>query len=499
MEPEYKFAFPYFDPPNSLRQRIKNTLRYGLPALLLLCFVLLFSNCENAEAEHSPDAYIGGEIVNPTLGYLVLKHNGHLIDTIRLNDKNRFSYKINNAKEGLYLLHHKPEVQNIYLKPGDSLLLRANTLAFDESLHFSGKGSKRNNFMAEMFLEDEGNSQLLLSFHEYTPAAFLQKADSIKQNRIAQLEAASKKSNFSPEFVDLAQDVINYENNDLKERYTYLVTKYYKEYSRQFPVDFHNYRENIDFNSEALQCSPGYKRLLENYFINQSLAWCATSELDVSDCYSLTNVENIKARLRKIGELVTLPTLKEHLLEKVAVRGIVTASSREDIIDILQELKAQEMDEEDLEEMRQLGTIQLAYLPGTSLLNVPFLNMAGEIIRLEDILEKPTVLFLWSVYDDQHQEEHRLVKEYRKKYPELNFIGINLDLAEEPAWRVAVRQNNYDVSSEYQLATTRIKKEFFTYFLDKILLLNASGEVEVGDIYLTSPELETRLLEFLNQ
>ncbi len=376
-----------------MRQRSLNIPRYALPALLLLCLNFLFSGCATSGDELPTYAYLGGEIINPTTDHLIIKHHGKIVDTLALDERNRFSYKILNAEKGLYLLEHKPETQNIYISPGDSLLIRVNTLAFDESLHFSGRGNERNNFMSEMFLQDENNSQLLLSFHEYTPTVFLQKADSIKQQRLDHLQRVSKKRKLSEDFSKLATDVITYENNDLKERYSYLVNKYYRQYSKQFPEDFHNYRKEIDFNSVALQCSPAYKRLLENYFINESLSWCAGSGLDQADCYSLSNVENVKARLRKAGELVTLPTLRENVLEKIAVRGIVTSKSREDIVSILSELKTQNLSPEDLEEMEQLGTVQLAYLPGTSLNNVPLLNMAGELVKMEEILKKPTVIF----------------------------------------------------------------------------------------------------------
>lgn len=470
-----------------------------MSALLLLCLQLLAISCGNSGLELKDYAYLGGEIVNPTTDHVVIKRNGKLVDTINLDKNNRFSYKIDKAEKGLYIIQHKPEVQNIYISPGDSLLLRVNTLAFDESLHFSGRGNERNNFMSEMFLQDENNSQLLLSFHRYTPDVFLKKADSIKQERMANLERASQKKKFSPEFHELARDIIFYENSDLKERYTYLVNKYYKEYSRLFPANFHDYRNQIDFNFIALQCSPGYKRLLENYLINHSLAWCSTSQLDQADCYSLTNVENVKARLRKAGELVTEPTIREFLLEKIAVRGIVMAKSRKDIIAILQELKAQNLSEGKLEEMRQLGSIQLAYLPGTSLSGISLVNMAGELKTMEEIVERPTVIFLWSVYNEGHQEEHELINQYRKKYPEVDFIGVNLDLSEEPAWRVAVRQHRYNPATEYQLSTSRVKKEFLSYFLDKMLFLNSSGEVVFGDIYIKSPEFENRIVEVLSQ
>ncbi len=476
-----------------------NITPHALPALLLLCLHFLITGCGSADEDTVSHAYLGGEILNPTNDHIVVKHNGMVLDTIFLDAQNRFSYKIENVQKGLYLIQHTPETQNIYLSPGDSLLLRANTVAFDESLHFSGTGDDHNNFLAEMFLQDEGNAQLLLSFHEYAPGIFLHKADSIKSLRLDALGKTSKKRKFSEDFVCLAESIIEYENNDLKERYSYLVNKYYKEYSRQFPEGYYEYRSNADFNSEKMQCSPGYKRFIENYLINYSLSWCANSGLDEADCYDLNNVNNVTSRLRKAGELIQVPNLRRTILEKIAVRGIVMAKSREDIITILEELKAQDIPTEDLDKMRQLGTIQLAYLPGTSLANVSLLNMEGKLVKIGDVVEKPTAIFLWSVFDEGHVEEHELIRQFRKKYPEVDFIGINLDMGEEPAWRVAVRQNSYDSGSEYQLGATRIKEDYFRYFLDKILLINPSAEVVVGDSYLTSPEFESHILEFLNQ
>lgn len=486
-----------FGPPTPLN-RTGSYKPFRAPSALLLLLLVILVSCGSSLDDTPSHAYIGGEILNPTTDHVVIKRRGRILDTVDLNEKNRFSYKINNAEQGLYLVLHKPEIQNIYISPGDSLLLRANTLAFDESLHFSGKGRSRNNFMADMFLLDEANSQLLLKFQKYNPGVFSRKADSIKQERLNHLRRATEKNNFSPEFVSLAEDVIKYESNDLKERYTYLVSKYFKEFGKQYPENFHDYRNEVDFNSEQLQCSPGYKRFLENYLINYSLAWCAGSGLDSQDCSSLTNVENVKARLRKAGELVKLPTLRQDLLKKIAVRGIVTAKSRENIISILRELQNQELPEKDFDEMRQLGSIQLAYLPGTSLTDVRLLDMEGQFVKMDSVLQKPTVVFLWSIYQKGHVEEHRLIDKYRKKYPEVDFVGVNLDIAEEPAWRVAVRNYNYNPRYEYQLAPNSINKQFFNYYLDKMLFLDPTGRVVNGDTYLSSPLFESRILEFLN-
>lgn len=499
MEPAKLHLFSHKpDPPTSLKHIRLHSPYHAFSALVFLCLLFLLLGCGNSDDKPTM-AYLGGEILNPTTDHIVIKRNGKILDTVLLNDKNRFSYRIDSVETGLYLIHHKPETQNVYISPGDSILLRANTLAFDESLHFSGKGHTRNNLMAEMFLEDENTARLLLNFYRYTPERFGQIADSIKLERENLLARANKTHEFSEDFLKLSNDIIQYENRDLRERYTYLVQKYFKKYGRQIPADFHQYREDVDFNYMELQCSPGYKRFLENYLINYSLSWCATSGIDIKDCYNLTNVDNVNARLRKAGELVQIPSLRQFILKKIAVRGIVMADSREDIISILEVLQELNFSEDDLEEMKKLGTIQLAFLPGTSLTEVSVVNMEGELVKFENIIKKPTVIFLWSAYTEGHIEEHKRIKKLRKKYPEVDFIGINLDIGDEPAWRVAVRKNNYNINYEYQLGPSSVEKEFFNYYMDKLLFLNTSREVVKGDVVLTSPDFETHLLEFLNQ
>lgn len=471
----------------------------ALVVVVLQACLLLFSGCDDSSKKDELKTYVGGEIVNPTSNYVVFKKEGQLLDTVYLDSRNKFSYELDSAQQGLYLLQHRPETQNFYLNPGDSLLLRVNTLAFDESLHFSGSGDAQNNFLAEMYLMDESNADLLLSFYETDPSEFIRKTDSIKTERLNSLDRMKKKHVFSKEFVQLAEKVIQYESFDLKERYTYLFNKYRKGASDKLPKDFHSYRKNAKFNEKTLQCSPAYKRFIDNYLINRSFKWCARQAFDENDCYSLTDAENIKSRIRMVDDLIQLPYLRKHFLSKLASLGIVMARSREEIIVIIDLLEELGYPKEDIDDLKQLGSIQLAYLPGTTISNVPLINTEGNTVAFKDVVNKPTIIFLWSVYSPQHKEDHKIVQELRKKYPELKFVGINLDVGEVPAWRIAVKKYNYDKNMEFQLGPTNIEKRFFRYYLNKLLFLDSSGKVIIGDAFLNAPNLENRLLEFLNR
>ena len=462
---------------------------------------ILFFGC-NSEASNnnrSSSTTIGGEIINPTTRYLILKRNGKVIDTIPLGADNKFSYQIQDPEEGLYIVKHPPERQNLYIYPGDSLLFRVNTLAFDESIHFSGIGSKRNNLMKEMFLKDENNTDLILSYYKTNPTVFARKTDSVYSARLKELEEGRQKENYPDDFVQLAQQVIKYESYDLRERYLYLIHKYYKNYVKEIPESYKDYRKEVDFNDKRLQCHTAYLRFIEDYLINKSLQWCAGSGNDYSDCSDLTDNQNVLFRIREAANLLELPALQNHFLTKLSVLGVAMANEQKEMIAILDLLKELNYNQEDLADLRQMATIQLAYLPGTTLGTARLLDVKGQQVTVDKVVTRPTIIFLWSLYNRNHQKDHQTIRNLRKKYPEINFVGINIDVGEIDEWQKAIAENGYNVQREFMLGQTQINKRFFQYYLNKLLFLDSSGKVVIGDAFINSPDLESRILEYLNR
>lgn len=467
---------------------------------IALAMTLLFIGCEGGVSqERARFTSIGGEIVNPTTRYLILKRGNKVIDTIPLGADNKFHYQIENPEQGLYIVKHPPETQNLYIYPGDSLLFRVNTLAFDESIHFSGIGSKRNNHMKEMFLLDENNTDLILSYYKTNPEVFAKKTDSIYSERLRKLEEMSQKGNYPDDFVQLAQKVIQYESYDLRERYLYLIHKYYKSYVKEIPDSFTDYREVVDFNEKTLQCHPAYQRFIDDYLINKSLQWCAKSGNDYNDCSSLTNNENVLFRIREAAKLLKLPELQNHFLTKLGVQGVAMANNREQMIAVLDLLEKLNYNEKDLQDLRQMANIQLAYIPGTTLGTARLIDIEGEQVTLDRVVNKPTIIFLWSLFNRNHQKDHETIRDLRRKYPEINFVGVNVDAGETADWKKAVQENGYNIEREFKLGQTQINKKFFQYYLNKLLFLDASGKVVIGDAFINSPDLENRILEFLNK
>ena len=147
--------------------------------ILLSTLIVLFVGCAPSKKDSDSQTILfAGEIVNPTSNQVILFKGREKIDSAQLDEKNRFKFTLSSIENGLYNFNHTPEFQYVYLEKGDSLMVRLNTIYFDESLVFSGSNEELNNFLLELFLSaEEEDSAMYTEYYELEPADFIQKIE----------------------------------------------------------------------------------------------------------------------------------------------------------------------------------------------------------------------------------------------------------------------------------------------------------------------------------
>ena len=240
--------------------------------LLLICtFFSLILSCTNWEEKLSLVTYVGGEIVNPKGDYVYFLKDDQLLDSVPLDNNNKFLFKTKNIEAGLYTFSHV-EFQVFYLNPGDSLMLRVNTLEFDESLSFTGMGSKSNNLLMDLFLLNEGEIELMPSYYKLPPLYFEKKLDSLKNIRLKIYNDFVQKTMPANSFKYIAEANINYDYFSKKEIYiTANERRKGSDSYHNIPQDFYNYRDDINFGSDVLRSYFPYYRFLFRYFDNLAM------------------------------------------------------------------------------------------------------------------------------------------------------------------------------------------------------------------------------------
>lgn len=135
--------------------------------LRILLILLLFFSCKSDNT-----TVFSGKILNNTSDSISIYKDNNMIYESVIDVDGLFNITIDTITSGLYTFYHEPEFQYIIIDENDNLQIRLNTLDFDESLVYTGKGSSKNNFLMDVFLTSENdeleiNSKLDLAFDTF--------------------------------------------------------------------------------------------------------------------------------------------------------------------------------------------------------------------------------------------------------------------------------------------------------------------------------------------
>jgi len=466
--------------------------------LFFLIGIILFTGCNDSKKDQN-ETFVGGQIMNPYNPYFILSKDNKIIDTLFLDQNNQFGKKFDNLEPGIYSFKHPPENQIMYLEPGDSVLVWLNTLQFDESLNFSGSGDAKSTFLLDMFLNNERNNKMMLSYYKINPEEFAGITDSIKKTRKNKLQALNEKEKFSESFLELAKNSINYDFYHLRERYTFLVKKYYNELAQQIPDGFHDYREQLDFNNTRLKEYYGYLNFIEDYLRTRSIERCLEKLDTDTDCFELHSVDNISYRIKLVDSLINKSEIKNIFINRLAIKGIIFSNNAEKIDSVLNILSELDFNGKNLPDLKQMGEIQKSLLPGNNIGNLPLVTLKDEIVQLKDISNKPIVTYHWSLEAPEHYKwQHTIINNLRQKYPELEFVGINIDEDSKQAWKNTVQAYDMNMKREFKLNSPSINMNLLKNYLNKLIFLDSNGKIINGEAQINTPNFERQILEFLN-
>ena len=472
---------------------------------IILIIAISFNSCKKDKTLDEGDyAYIGGEIVNPITDVVILSRSDKVIDTLILDQNNRFIYKIKDLNPGLYSFKLKAyygvEFQLTLLEPNDSIMFRLNTMDFDESLVYTGEGAKKNNYLIDMFLKNEDENEKILKYCQLDAKDFEFKLDSLRKNRQKELKAFVTKYNPSDLFVEIAECNIDYNYYLSKEIYPFA---YYGDYEiknlKALPEDFYDYREKIDYNNDLLKDYFTYYTFMRYHFRNLALSEHLKKSNDsIFDRGSLAyNME----RLKLIDSLVNIPEIKNPLLIMSTMNFINNTkdlSNVETLFDFFYEKSTDEYDKSHVEKLvKSLKRLK----PGNIIPDVTLLNYKSEEVSLQSLIQSPTVIHFWSRdYKAHFKESHEKAKKLKTRYPEMDFISINVDKPNVKSNYKVLTQYKYTTQGEYQFHDPKLAKHTLGISpINKVMIVDGKGRIVEGHTNMFSIHFEDQLLGLLNK
>ncbi|MEO8934471.1 MAG: hypothetical protein ABI295_09185 [Xanthomarina sp.] len=469
--------------------------------LFILLGVTLVSCNRDVQQDEGGIAHLGGEIINPSNNFVVLLKANAVIDTLPLNEKNRFYFKIKDLTPGLYTFSHGGEIQMVLLEPNDSIMLRLNTMEFDESLVFTGNGARKNNYLINSFLDGEIEDKVILGFRNLSPEAFEYKIDSIKEYKLKKLKKFISKEKTSKLFNHLAKSNIDYDYYLSKEIYPFInYTKSERENFQSLPSDFYNYRKEIDYNDLNLVDYFPYSSFLKHHFENLALVEYFNHSKD--SIYNKQSLEFGLIRLQLIDSLMTNENIKNSLLISAIIEFISYNKDVDTYQNILKSFLDKSTNTRHKEYVSNLVDALIELKPGNPLPSVKVFDVFNNELDLRFILgKKPSVIFFWSqVNMNQVEESHKKINELKEKYPEVLFIGINANNDNKDLWKKTLKKYHIDGSQEYILKDPKEARQTLAIFpISKVIIVDKKGMIENSHTNMFSINFEEELLGAINQ
>ncbi|WP_157417814.1 TlpA family protein disulfide reductase [Aequorivita capsosiphonis] len=457
--------------------------------LLLLLFTTLFS-CKSNEENDVSTTYISGQIINPTCDYIIFSRGYELRDTVNLDSNNFFHYKTDKITAGLYALRHN-ETQVFYIEPGDSLLLHLNTIDFDESLAYSGKGAEQNNLLMDLFLKNQTENQNLPRWYTLSSSDFESKIDSLRALKVSEYEDFIKNNEVAEDFKKVALASINYDYYSKKEMYAAANMRIVN----KIDPSFFAYRNEVNFQWDELKFYYPYYRFMNRYFDNMVF-----SEYDHKTVVDRNSFKYNYRRIQLIDSTVKSAEIKNNLLYTNAwwyMQNAKDADQEKRFYKIFSKINS---DERQVEELGKLLDISIKLTAGKTMPNIALVNTDNVVKDLKSIIKAPTVIYFWTAkFSAQSKNLHNRAAELKSKYPEYNFIGINVD-THFKNWREIVKKRGYNPDEEFQLENiTEAEKNLMLKSMNKTIILDENGVILDGKTNLFHINFEELLLGFLNR
>jgi len=419
----------------------------------LLYFILftVFTSCTSKEKK-STSLFFAGEIVNPTSKYVVLHKDAVVIDSSKLDNNNRFSFSLNDITEGLYHFDHDPELQYVYLKQGDSLMIRLNTSDFDESLIFSGIGENVNNFLLELFLSYEQENALINSFYILDSEKFTSKIDSLKNIKLGLLKDLQTEEKFSEKSLEIINVNIDYNYYSFLEKYPFKhKQKTGKKQVEKLPENFYNYRRNLDFDKKGLTYYRPYYNFMKYHFGNLSYMNCRKKHESSNNFYKRQLHYN-KHKLKLIDSLVVEQDLRDNLFRYFTMDYLLNTHDNNTNNEIIvNEFFKLSKNKKHISEINNLYKGIKKLQPNLDVPNITVYSAEGKKVFFKDICkDKNAVFYFWSGTQKRHFiNVTKRIKTLNSKYIDYTFYGINIK-TDVKRWLNMVDSQKLDRSKQYR-------------------------------------------------
>ncbi|WP_309612871.1 thioredoxin-like domain-containing protein [Flavobacterium sp.] len=441
----------------------------------VLPLIALLSSCKSEFKGCENVAYFGGEVVNPNNPYVLFCKDNEVIDTLKLDEKNRFFTQFDSLAPGLYTFKHEPEYQYVYFDKNDSIMVRVNSKDFDESIVFCGRGEEKNNFLMEMYLKNEKDKYKMFEYFDDTFEDFSKEIDSTYAKATAFYNTKKQEIKWSDDFDLFAKASLDFNYYSKKELYP-LVHKIRtgEDMIEKIPANYYDYRKKIDFNNAALSNYAPYVMYL-SHMLNNMGTINYHNHFSEKDLALKTNIN----KMTIADTLIKNEMVKNNILNNIAFTYLLEDQNMANNNTFLDTYKKLSTDKSQKNEITAIcNAIQMLKV-GNSLPEVPLIDSNGMQVSLSSLTKPNTIFFLWTEKAKSHLEAvHIKVMALKSKFPQYNFVAVNINDSKED-WKKTLDKYKFKGVTELHCSDFEtIKNKWAINKIHRTIILDNKGVIK---------------------
>lgn len=319
-------------------------------------------------------------------------------------------------------------------------MVHINSKDFDESIVFCGRGDEKNNFLMELYLKNEKDKSTLFDVFDYDIAKFNKNIDSIYSNTKKFYSSKKEEIQWSEGFDTYAKGALDFHYFSKKELYPVIhKARTGVDIFDSLPKNYYDFRKKINFNSPELTGFSPYVMYL-SHMLNNTGAINYHNHFSDIDLALKTNIN----KLNIADTLIKNEKVKNIILNNIAFNYLLEDQNMVNNQKFLEIYYKYSTDKSKRNEILKIGNAIQSLKIGNSLPEVTFIDKNKNLISSNCIAKKKTVIFFWSEKLSSHFiAAHKKIAELKNKYPDYQFIAINLD-KDQAKWTTTLAKYKFD-------------------------------------------------------
>ena len=394
----------------------------------------------------------------------------NILNESLISNNGVFFMSIDSITGGLYNFKHVPEFQYLIFETADSLILRLNAVDFDESLVFTGKGSSKNNYLIDVFLNHENEESFLNSKLRNSPDVFKNTIDSlltIKKLKFQKFQKLKKSNKTSNLIIEYAIKLPLYSKLE-----TYISGLEQINKLDVISKEYYNFRDDVSLNINELS---NFKPYLDYIILRTN-----NIPKTIFNSYSNLDLQFNLDRIKFVDTSITDSIIKSKVLRYIAFEYLLKENILIDVDTFLNTFLKISVDQNTNLEIQQLHSNIISLQKGKYLPIIKLTDVNDDIGPANNFQsDKPMIYVFWSYELNSHQISlYNKIFEFINRNTKYNFHCININ-SNKKKWKESLKNIKkskhliHFISNDFN----KMSKKMILNNLNKIIITDKKGKI----------------------